>query len=73
MNDRILTLHPEPGKSGVNIDRKEYDLVRQAIVESIRARGEITFKALAENVGHRLAGRFDLGSIYLIRGESYGV
>ena len=62
MKDRVLPLHPEPGKSGVNISKSKYDLVRDAIIESVRAHGEIAFKALVEDVVHRLEGQFE-GSI----------
>lgn len=62
MEARILTRHPEPGKSGVNLARKKYDMIRDTILEAIRARGEIDFKDLVEEVDHRLAGRFD-GSV----------
>ena len=61
MIDRIMTLHPQ-GKSGVNIDKKKYDVMRQAILDSVRSHGEITFKDLMEDVHRRLEGEFD-GSI----------
>ena len=60
--ERITTLHPDPSKQGVNIEKPKYDLVREAIVSSVRDHGEITFSALTEDVGHRLASQFD-GSI----------
>jgi hypothetical protein len=60
--DRIMTLHPDPAKQGVHIDKAKYDLVREAIVASVHDHGEITFKALTEDVGRRLAGRLD-GSV----------
>lgn len=60
MEHRILTRHPE-GKSGVNISRTKYDAVREAIVRSLRADGDLTFTSLARAVERRLPG-FD-GSI----------
>ena len=42
--------------------KAKYDLVREAIVSSVRDHGEITFKALTEDVGHRLVGCLD-GSV----------
>jgi hypothetical protein len=39
-----------PGKSGVNISKKKYDLVKNAIVESVRAKEEIAFKELTADV-----------------------
>jgi hypothetical protein len=35
VEEKILTLHPEEGKSGVNISKERYDLIRAAIVESL--------------------------------------
>ena len=61
MSERILTLHPA-GKQGVNIDRDKYELIRQAILDSLAQRGEIPFGDLSEAVAINLAGPFD-GSI----------
>jgi hypothetical protein len=41
MDERILTLPPPQGKSGVNISRAKYDRVRRAIQGAIREHGEI--------------------------------
>ena len=62
IEERILTKHPEEGKSGVNISKRKYDLMREAILESLRANEEMTFKDLTEDVHRRLEGKFD-GSI----------
>jgi len=62
MEEKIMTRHPDPGKSGVNISRQKYDAIRAATLDAIGARGEITFKDLTQNVRTGLADRFD-GSI----------
>lgn len=62
MAERIMTKHPDPEKAGVNISKAKYDAVREAIVASILDHGEITFQGLMDNVGQRLAGRFE-GSV----------
>lgn len=62
VEEKILTQHPEPGKSGVNISKQKYDVIREAILESIRAHGEITFTDLTQDVQKRLDGTFE-GSI----------
>lgn len=62
MRDRIMTQHPEPGKSGVNVDRQKYYVIREAILESMRAQDEITFKDLVRDVRRKLEGAFE-GSI----------
>lgn len=61
MDEKVLTLHPE-GKQGVNISKDKYDAVREAIVNSLAARGEMGFWELVEQVRSTLEGRFD-GSI----------
>lgn len=62
MTEKFLTLHPE-GKQGVNIDKKKYDLIRQAILDSLTQNGgEIYFKELAPAVTGNLSEPFS-GSI----------
>ena len=61
MSERIMTLHPA-GKTGVNIDRQKYDVVREAILEAVRTNGTITFGDLTAEVRSRLEATF-AGSI----------
>ena len=61
MEERILTKHPV-GKHGVNIYKKTYDLIRNAIIHSLRTKGELTFTDLTKRVEKNLQERFD-GSI----------
>ena len=61
MAERILTLHPS-GKTGVNIERRKYDAVREAILTSIPCGGSIAFSDLRTAVGVKLAGTLD-GSV----------
>lgn len=60
--EKILTLHPEPGKQGTNISRSKYDMVRQAILNAVRSQGSITYKGLVSLVEYSLRNRFE-GSI----------
>jgi len=60
--EKILTLHPEEGKQGVNISRAKYDMIRQAILKAIRSRGSISFKGLVSLLDYNLRNRFE-GSI----------
>jgi hypothetical protein len=60
--EKILTLHPEEGKHGVNISRAKYDMIRQAILSAIRSQGTITYKGLVSLVEYNLRNRFE-GSI----------
>ncbi len=61
MADKIMTLHPA-GKTGVNIDRHKYDAVREAILQSLRVSGTLTFNDLTAEVRNMLASTFS-GSI----------
>jgi len=61
MEEKILTKHPTK-KHGVNISKKKYDLIRKAIIQSLRAEGKLTYTDLARAVKRKLKGRFE-GSI----------
>ena len=61
-DNKILTLHPEEGKQGVNIDRAKYEMIRQAILNAIRSQGSISFKGLISLIDYNLRNRFE-GSI----------
>jgi len=58
---RILTRHPE-GKQGVNISRDKYDVMKAAILRSVRSGGEAPLQVVREDVENQLQGRFE-GSI----------
>ena len=60
--EKIMTLHPEDGKQGVNISRSKYEMIRQAILDAIRSQGSITFQGLVALVDYNLRNRFE-GSI----------
>jgi hypothetical protein len=62
MDEKIMTLHPEEGKSGVNISKRKYDVIKETIVASLRAHGVMTFTGLNKDVHDKLEGCFD-GSI----------
>jgi len=60
--EKILTLHPEEGKQGVNISRTKYEMIRQAILDAVRSQGTITYQGLVSLVEYNLRNRFE-GSI----------
>jgi hypothetical protein len=62
MAEKILARHPENGKQGVKIDKAKYELVRDAILETLEVMKEITFGELADVVDTKLRNTFD-GSI----------
>lgn len=57
-----MTLHPEEGKSGVNISKQKYDVIRSAILKALEKEDEPTFGELGDAVEKQLEGNFD-GSI----------
>ena len=57
--ERIVTLHPVEGKSGVNITRQKYDLIREAIIYALNQEGQLTFQELRSAVEVRLEGHFE--------------
>jgi len=62
MDEKLLTRHPDPAKHGVRISKVKYDVIRQTILEILRANSEPTFTELADAAKERLEGEFD-GSI----------
>lgn len=62
MEDKMMTLHPEEGKSGVNISRTIYELMRETIVALLAEQREMTFAELGAGVSSSLEGQFN-GSI----------
>jgi len=60
--ERITTLHPDPSKEGVSIDRAKYEQIRGAINAVLDEQGECSFTELTEEVEEYLGDRFD-GSI----------
>ncbi len=62
MTDKIKTLHPDPAKQGVNIDRAKYDLVKAGIINVLTENEKMKPKALFSGVAESLKGQMD-GSI----------
>lgn len=61
MKDMICTLHPEK-KRGINISREKYEIIRKAILSTLRAQKEMTFMKLSRAVEKEMNGDFE-GSI----------
>ena len=61
MKDRIRTLHPEK-KQGVSISREKYEIIRKAILSTLRAQKEISFMNLSRAVEKQVNGNFE-GSV----------
>jgi len=60
--EKILTLHPDEEKQGVNISRSKYEMIRQAILNAIRSQGSISYQGLVSLIDYNLRNRFE-GSI----------
>ena len=61
MEDKIRTLHPEK-KQGVKISKDKYEIIRKAILSTLRKQKEMTFKNLSCAVAKEVDGTFD-GSV----------
>jgi len=60
--EKILTLHPDPEKKGVNISRAKYDLVKSGIFAILGETSEMKPMKLFEAVAEYLEGQME-GSI----------
>ena len=62
MEEKILTLHPDPAKAGLNIRREKYEVIRDAILRILRSKDAMLFKDLAGEVEKMIESGFE-GSI----------
>ena len=58
MSERVMTLHPDSTKQGVNIDKGKYDQVSIAVILTIRENPQISFQRLMDEVRKKLNGTF---------------
>ncbi len=58
----MLAINPDPTKQGMRIEKAKYEVVREAILENLRAYGPMTFTQLGELVEDQLQSNFD-GSV----------
>jgi hypothetical protein len=61
MKDMIRTLNPQK-KQGVNISREKYEIIRKAILSTLRQHKELTFMKLSHAVEKEMRGKFE-GSV----------
>ena len=50
MTNKIMTLHPDPAKQGVNMDRQKYDYVYEHVLAIIEEYQSLTPKDLFEHM-----------------------
>lgn len=62
MSETIQTLHPDPAKRGVKIEKSKYDLMRDAILGTLKRDGAMPFMELAALLEDQMQGAFD-GSV----------
>ena len=58
----FLTIHPEPRKQGVLIEKTKYEMVRSAILENLRVHGTLSFTRLGNLLEEQFLKSFD-GSV----------
>ncbi len=56
--ERIMTRHPQ-GKKGVHILKRRYDFIKEFIVRTIEAAGEISYEQLNDIAIEQLRNTFD--------------
>jgi hypothetical protein len=61
MPETIHTLHPDK-KQGVKISKEKYEVIRKAILSTLRNQKEMTFMNLSRAVEKEVRGSFD-GSV----------
>lgn len=54
--EKILTKHPQ-GKSGKNISKQKYDMIRRGILSTLRSK-ELTHTELFSQLAKKLNGKF---------------
>ena len=57
MKDMIRTLHPQK-KQGVNIRKEKYEIIRKAILTTLRQHKEMPFMKLSREVEKEINGNF---------------
>ena len=62
MGEKFQTLHPDPNKQGVRIDKNRYDLIRETILQIMSEQQPLPFTELVTNAESTLAGHF-MGSV----------
>ena len=58
----FLTIHPEPRKQGVRIEKSKYELMRNAILKNLRSYGSMSFSRLGNLLEEQMLKNFD-GSV----------
>ena len=62
MSETIQTHHPDPGKQGVNISKKKYEVIYTAIDAYLRDVETASLKEITQAVKERVADTFE-GSV----------
>jgi hypothetical protein len=63
MSDTILTLNPDPGKKGVNIDKDKYHFIRSEIMKALREIGPVGAMQLVKELDNRISDEKFGGSV----------
>lgn len=57
-DNKIMTLHPQ-GKKGVNISLTKYNIIKNFIIDKLKAQGDMTFEKLTDLAIAQLTDSFD--------------
>ena len=60
--EKFMTLNPDKNKTGVNITKAKYDIIKQAIKQAFKEKKKISYATLVNLMRARLANKFT-GSI----------
>jgi hypothetical protein len=63
MNDKILTLNPDPNKKGVKIDKDKYDFIHAEILKVLHDTGPIGAMRLVKELDSRIGDTTFGGSV----------
>jgi hypothetical protein len=63
MSDKILTLNPNPGKKGVNVDKDKYEFIHDEIVKVLRDKGPLGAMRLVQELDSRIGDEKFGGSV----------
>ena len=58
MSEKVQTLHPDPTKKGVNIDKDKYEFIREKVLKIIKDHQPLTPTDLFEHMS-KLESEFD--------------
>jgi hypothetical protein len=59
MDETILTRHPDTAQGGVQLTKRKYNMVRDAMLHALSSNKDMTLRELTKAVDRQLWGRFN--------------